>query len=82
MNKPLKQHYKLTFDGRLRPGTDPERARRAVAELFGLNKGKSVDKFFTGQQVTLRRNLERRKALRLRARLRAAGLICTVVKHL
>ena len=80
MNKPREQHYKLTFAGRLRPGADPERARRAVAELFGLNKGKSVDKFFTGQQVTLRRNLERRKALRLRARLRAAGLICTVVK--
>ena len=80
MNKPREQHYKLTFDGRLRPGADPERARRAVAELFGLGKWQSVDKFFTGQQVTLRRNLPRRKALRLDARLRAAGLICTVVK--
>ena len=80
MNKPREQHYKLTFDGRLRPGADPERARRAVAELFGLGKSQSVDKFFTGQQVTLRRNLARRKALRLDARLRAAGLICTVVK--
>ena len=80
MNKPREQHYKLTFDGRLRTGADPERARRAVAELFGLGKWQSVDKFFTGQQVTLRRNLPRRKALRLDARLRAAGLICTVVK--
>lgn len=80
MNKPREQHYELTFDGRLRPGADPDRARRAVAELFGLGKWQSVDKFFTGQQVTLRRNLARRKALRLSARLRAAGLICTVVK--
>lgn len=80
MNKPREQHYELTFAGRLRPGADPQRARRAVAELFGLGKWQSVDKFFTGQQVTLRRNLARRKALRLNARLRAAGLICTVVK--
>lgn len=81
MNKPREQHYKLTFDGRLRPGADPERARRAVAELFGLGKWQSVDKFFTGQQVTLRRNLARRQALRLGAQLRVAGLICTVVKE-
>ena len=54
--------FNLTFSGAVQPGKDPAQVRSRFARLFGIDDRARLERFFSGEPVILRRNLERREA--------------------
>ncbi len=65
--------YQLIFSGRLRPEVHPEQARQAVKERFKL-KDALLDRLFSGQRVTVKRNLDSANAERYQRAFATAGV--------
>ncbi len=69
------QKYNLTFCGEIRDGHDRGQAMLRFGETLGIDEQKRIMRFFSGDLVTLRRNLSHDTARRTARKLRKAGLI-------
>ena len=66
--------YQLVFSGRLQPGARPEQTRQAVKERFRLSDAQ-LDRLFSGQRVTVKRNLDSTSAERYQRAFLATGAL-------
>lgn len=69
----MAEHFKIVFEGQLRPGVELETARLNLAQLFKTDVS-GVDRLFTGNPVTIKRSLTRDDAQRYLAALNDAGV--------
>ena len=72
--------FNLTFRGEIVEGRDPEQVRARLADLLGMKDPAVLQRCFSGDPVVLRRNLERKEAAELYARLRRMGIHVDLVK--
>jgi hypothetical protein len=72
--------FNLTFRGEIVEGHDPEQVRARLAELLDIEDPGLLQRCFSGDPVVLRRNLERKEAAELYARLRRMGIHVDLVK--
>ena len=72
--------FNLTFSGELVAGHDPELAKARMAQVLDMDDPDLLQRCFSGNTVVLRRNLERREAAELYARLRRIGIHAELVK--
>ncbi|MBK1700705.1 hypothetical protein [Thiococcus pfennigii] len=70
--------FDLLFSGALVPGTDLQEARQRLQELFRLTDETSY-RLFSGQRVTVKRNVDEETAARYRERFRVAGALLQIV---
>jgi len=69
----MAEHFKIVFEGLLRPGVELETARLNLAQLFKTDTT-GVDRLFTGKPVTIKRGLTNDDAQRYLAALNDAGV--------
>ncbi|MEE4146736.1 MAG: hypothetical protein V2I26_18160, partial [Halieaceae bacterium] len=72
--------FNLTFSGEIIEGHDPELAQAGMAHVLAIDDPDLIQRCFSGNTVVLRRNLERREAAELYARLRRFGVHAELVK--
>lgn len=72
--------FNLTFSGAIIEGHDPELVKARVAQVLEIDDPALVDRYFSGGRVVLRRNLERKEAAGLYARLKRVGVNVELVK--
>ena len=72
--------FNLTFSGEIIEGHDPELVRARVAQVLEIDDPAVVDRHFSGERVVLYRNLDRKEAAELYARLKRMGLHVELVK--
>jgi hypothetical protein len=72
--------FNLTFSGEFIDGHDPELARARMAQLLEIDDPDLLQRCFSGERIVLRRNMERREAAELYARLRRVGVLAELVK--
>lgn len=72
--------FNLTFRGEIVEGHDPEQVRDRLAQLLTIDDPVVLQRCFSGDPVVLRRNLERKEAAELYARLRRLGVHVDLVK--
>ena len=72
--------FNLTFSGEILEGHDPEVAKAGMAKVLEIDDPALLQRCFSGDQVVLRRDLERREAAGLYARLRRLGVHAELVK--
>jgi len=66
--------FEVVFDGRLVPGRELADVKATVASLFKA-KPESVERLFSGQPVTIKKDLDYQGALRYLAALKEAGAL-------
>ena len=54
--------FNLTFSGEILPGKDPREVRQRFARLFAIDDPERLERFFSGETIILRRNLNRKAA--------------------
>ena len=74
--------FNLTFSGGILPGHDPERVKAEFGTLFNIDDPARIDQFFAGQNVILRRDLDRKAGGTLYAQLHKLGADVTLEKIL
>ncbi|MDG1388646.1 MAG: hypothetical protein P8P79_09430 [Halioglobus sp.] len=72
--------FNLTFWGETLPGKDPQQVKLRFAKLFGIDDPERVDHFFSGETITLRRNLDRKVAGEYFHKLHKLGVTAELVK--
>ncbi len=72
--------FNLTFKGEIQPGKDPGRVKARFGKLFGIDDPQRLDRFFSGDTVILRRNLDRKAAAEYFSKLRKLGAEAELVK--
>lgn len=66
--------YQLVFSGRLQSGARPEQTRQAFKERFRLSDAQ-LDRLFSGQRVTVKRDLDSTSAERYQRAFLASGAL-------
>ncbi len=72
--------FNLTFRGEILEGHDPAQVQTRLAQLLSIDDPALLKRCFSGDPVVLRRNLERKEAAALYARLRQLGILAELVK--
>ncbi|MFT4517981.1 MAG: hypothetical protein ACI9JM_000358 [Halioglobus sp.] len=72
--------FNLTFHGEILSGHDPEQVKLRFAKMFSIDDPVRLEKFFSGQSIILRRNLDRKAAAELFQNLRTLGVVAELVK--
>lgn len=72
------RRYDIRFSGSLLPGTDPLHAQRQIQARFGLSD-EVIAKLFSGQTVTIKRDVDEAAAARYRERFRELGALLQLV---
>ena len=72
--------FNLTFWGEIQPGRDPATVKARFARLFDIQDPERLEHFFSGESITLRRNLERKVAAEYFAKLHKLGVEAELVK--
>ena len=72
--------FNLTFSGEILTGADPSEVKRRFGELLGIEDADRVERFFSGQTITLRRNLRRKEAAHDYHQLHLLGAVAALVK--
>lgn len=72
--------FNLTFSGEIVEGQDPELVKLRFANKFAIDDPVRLERFFSGQTVILRRNLERRDAAQVYHELQLLGVVAALVK--
>jgi hypothetical protein len=72
--------FNLTFSGEILAGEDPEQVRLRFADMFGIEDRDRLERFFSGETIILRRNLERKDAAELYHQLQLLGAVGALVK--
>ncbi|QFU75304.1 hypothetical protein EY643_06360 [Halioglobus maricola] len=66
--------FNLTFWGEILPGRDPETVKARFAKMFDIREPEQLERFFSGETIVLRRNIERKVAAEYYAKLRKLGV--------
>ena len=72
--------FNLTFSGKILPGKDPVQVKLRFGKMFGIDDPVRLERFFTGQTIILRRNLERKAAAQYFHELHLLGAVAALVK--
>ena len=72
--------FNLTFRGEILEGHDPEQVKARLAAILAIDDPAQLQRLFCGDPVVLRRNMERKEAAELYARLRQQGIQAELVK--
>ncbi|MBP6682283.1 MAG: hypothetical protein KA159_03135 [Halioglobus sp.] len=72
--------FNLTFRGEIIEGHDPEQVKARLARMLAVDDPAKLQRLFSGDPVVLRRNMERKEAAGLYARLRQQGIQAELVK--
>ncbi len=72
--------FNLTFSGEILAGANLEQVKLRFGDLFGIDDPVRLARFFSGETITLRRNLERKDAAQLYHQLQQLGAVATLVK--
>lgn len=71
--------FNLTFRGEILPGYDPERVKTRLGVLLDISDPGKLQQCFSGDPVVLSRNLARKDAADLYAKLRRTGIVTELV---
>jgi hypothetical protein len=74
-----KRTYKLVFRGETAEGKSRAAVKRTLASVFKA-KNETVEGFFSGKPVVLKKNMDRNTALKYKAALDKAGAVCKIVE--
>ncbi len=69
--------YNLVFHGVIAEGFDTGTVKKNIAILFNA-PDKKVERLFSGNPVTVRKNIDRNTALKYQAAFKKAGALCTI----
>ncbi len=72
--------YNISFSGETLPGCHPDAARKRLAKYFHLDTDNTIERFFTGEKVILKRNLDRDTAVGTYQDLRRLGIVVAIEK--
>ncbi|MEZ5571341.1 MAG: MAP7 domain-containing protein [Halioglobus sp.] len=72
--------FNLTFSGEIIAGHDPAEVKLRFGKLFAIDDPVRLDRFFSGETITLRRNLERKEAAHCYHELHLLGAVGALVK--
>ncbi|MCB1687307.1 MAG: hypothetical protein KDI33_02420 [Halioglobus sp.] len=72
--------FNLTFSGEILAGEKPEQVKLRFAEMFGITDRVRLERFFSGETIILRRNLERKDAAHQYHQLQLIGAAAALVK--
>jgi hypothetical protein len=72
--------FNLTFSGEIIAGHDPAEVKLRFGKLYSIDDPVRLNRFFSGETVILRRNLERKEAARCYHELHLLGAIAALVK--
>ncbi|MCX2976888.1 hypothetical protein [Candidatus Marimicrobium litorale] len=72
--------FNLTFSGEILTGANPSAVRQRFGELFDIEDADRIERFFSGQTITLRRNLNRKEAAHYYHQLHLLGAVAALVK--
>ncbi|MCB1844136.1 MAG: hypothetical protein KDI09_14325, partial [Halioglobus sp.] len=72
--------FNLTFSGETLPGEDPAAVRKRFARLYAIDDPARLERFFSGETVTLRRNLDRKAAAECFQDMQRIGAVAQLVK--
>lgn len=72
--------FNLTFSGEILPGEDPAAVRKRFAKLFAIEDPVRLERFFSGETITLRRNLDRKAAAECFQDMHRIGAVAQLVK--
>lgn len=72
--------YNISFSGETLPGCHPDAARKRLADYFHLELNDEIERFFSGESVILKRNLDRDTAVSTYQDLRRLGIVVVIEK--
>jgi hypothetical protein len=72
--------FNLTFKGEILPGRKAEQVKRRFGKMFAIDDPVRLERFFSGQTIILRRNLDRKTAAEYFQKLRKLGVEAELVK--
>ena len=72
--------FNLTFSGEILPGHEPEQVKLLFGKMFAIDDPVRLERFFSGETIILRRNLERKTAAEYFQKLRQLGVETELVK--
>ncbi len=72
--------FNLSFKGEIQTGYDTGQVKARFGKLFGIDDPVRLERFFTGDTIILRRNLERKIAAEYYAKLKKLGVEAELVK--
>ena len=72
--------FNLTFKGEIQPGKDPGQVKARFGKLLGIDDPQRLERFFSGDTIILRRNLDRKAAAEYFSKLRKLGAEAELVK--
>ncbi len=72
--------FNLTFSGEILAGHDPARVKLHFGKMFAIDDPVRLERFFSGQTIILRRNLERKAAAQYYHELHLLGMVAALVK--
>ncbi len=72
--------FNLTFSGEILAGHDPVRVKLRFGKMFAIDDPVRLERFFSGQTIILRRNLERKAAAQYYHELQLLGIVPALVK--
>jgi hypothetical protein len=72
--------FNLTFSGEIVAGHDPAEVRSRFGKLYAIDDPVRLDRFFSGETVILRRDMERKEAARCYHELHLLGAVAALVK--
>jgi hypothetical protein len=72
--------FNLTFKGEILPDRDPEQVKARFGKLFAIDDHDRLERFFSGEPIILRRNLERKAAAEYYSKLHKLGVAAELVK--
>jgi len=72
--------FNLTFKGEILPGRHEEQVKRRFGKMFAIDDPIRLERFFSGQTIILRRNLDRKTAAEYFQKLHQLGVEAELVK--
>ena len=72
--------FNLSFKGEIQPGKDPRQVKARFGKLFGIDDPARIERFFSGETILLRRNLDRKVAAEYFSKIRKLGAEAELVK--
>ena len=72
--------FNLTFNGDIAAGVDPRHAKTRFGKMFQIDDPERLEKFFCGDTIILRRNLDRKTAAQYYSDMQKIGLTAQLVK--
>lgn len=73
----MEKTYDILFAGQLLEGTDPDEARKSIANLFKAN-ATTVEKLFSGQPQLIKRGVDKTTAAKYRNAMHQAGAVAVI----